>query len=147
MTAISRAAFAYGDPASSAKSPRQTEYQAFAKITNALTRSAHLDASASEEDAQSRPEDRVADGRRFTELAEALHDNLRLWTIVQGDVSAPKNSLPEELRARLFYLAEFTRDHTLKVLRGDAEADALIEINTAVMRGLRAEHEPDRCPA
>ena len=129
MDPTSRAVSAYGNASSAAKSPRQVEYQAFAKITNALTRS-----NGRDDDAEDAP---VAAGKRFASLAEALHENLRLWTIVQGDVSADGNGLPDPLRARLFYLAEFTRDHTRKILKGEADADALIEINTAVMRGLR----------
>jgi len=35
-----------------------------------------------------------------------------------------------------FYLAEFTRTYSSRVLAG-ASADPLIDINTAVMRGLR----------
>jgi flagellar protein FlaF len=45
------------------------------------------------------------------------------------------------LRARIFYLAEFTRAHTRKVLRRTAGPDALVEINLAVMRGLRASED------
>jgi flagellar protein FlaF len=44
--------------------------------------------------------------------------------------------LPRALRAQIFYLAEFTRQHTSKVLRGDAEVTPLIDINTAIMQGL-----------
>ena len=139
MDPTSRAVSAYGDASSAAKSPRQVEYQAFAKITNALTRSATRDEN---------PDARAAiSGERFVELAEALHENLRLWTIVQGDVSADGNGLPDALRARLFYLGEFTRDHTRKVLKGEADADPLIEINTAIMRGLRQGGGADPCPA
>ncbi|MEL7463170.1 MAG: flagellar biosynthesis regulator FlaF [Pseudomonadota bacterium] len=145
MTPTSRAATAYGDPASFAKSPRQTEYLAFARITQALKRNA--DRKAVSDDESGGGADPAADHRRFAQLAEALHENLRLWTIVQRDVAVPENSLPEGLRAQLFYLAEFTREHTKKVLRGDAPTDPLIDINTAVMRGLRSEQEPERCPA
>ncbi|MEO1611497.1 MAG: flagellar biosynthesis regulator FlaF [Pseudomonadota bacterium] len=148
MDPNTRAAVAYGDAASAAKSPRQVEYQAFARITKALANGATPGgASHAPLKAVADNEDRAAKSRRFTVLANALHENLRLWTIMQGDITADGNGLPDQLRAQLFYLAEFTRDHTRKVLRGEAQADALIEINTAVMRGLRAEREPERCPA
>jgi flagellar protein FlaF len=67
----------------------------------------------------------------------ALHDNRRLWTAFAADLATQGNGFPPELRARLFYLAEFTCRHTDQVLSGAATADVLVEINTAVMRGLR----------
>jgi len=42
------------------------------------------------------------------------------------------------LRAQLVYLGEFTRAHTQKVLRGEADPAPLIDINSAIIRGLRA---------
>ena len=48
-------------------------------------------------------------------------------------------SLPPALRAQLFYLYEFTDQHSRKVLAGNASIEVLVDINTAVMRGLRGE--------
>ena len=70
---------------------------------------------------------------------QVSHDNRRLWTILAADVSLPENPLPAPLRARLFYLAEFTQAHSRKVLLGQARADILVDINTAIMKGLRSE--------
>jgi flagellar protein FlaF len=53
-----------------------------------------------------------------------------------ADVSDVSNALPAALRAQIFYLAEFTEIHSRKVMNGDATADALIEINSAILRGL-----------
>lgn len=75
----------------------------------------------------------------FPRLVEALHLNRKLWTRLAADVSDSGNPLPEELRARIFYLAEFTAAHSGRVLRGRASVDALIEVNLAVMRGLSSE--------
>ena len=127
MEAARRALSAYGNPKASVKSPRQVEYQAFAKITQDLK-----GASAKT----------VIE---FPKLAAALHENLRLWTIVATDVVVDENELPDGLRAQLFYLAEFTRAHTSKVLKGEAEAEALIDINTAIMKGLRQQQEAPEC--
>ncbi|SFT96306.1 flagellar protein FlaF [Sedimentitalea nanhaiensis] len=74
----------------------------------------------------------------FTSLAEALHDNRKLWNIFAIDVADPGNSLPKDLKARLFYLAEFTNHHTSKVLARQASVEPLLEVNTAIMRGLRS---------
>ena len=129
MEAARRATSAYGNPRASARSPRQVEYQAFAKITQDLK-------GASSETVL-----------EFPKLAAALHENLRLWTIVATGVAVDENELPDGLRAQLFYLAEFTRAHTSKVLKGEAEAEALIDINTAIMKGLRQKQEASECLA
>ena len=131
-----RAVAAYGDVSTSTKTPRQIEYQAFARITKALTRS-----ETAEEETP------CARSQSFNRLAEALHENLRLWSIVQGDVASDRNALPEQLRANLFYLGECTREHTRKILRGAADHSALVEISTEVMRGLRHNGEAEPCPA
>lgn len=109
----------YGADRAVSRSPRSIEYDAFARITHALK-------------AASAPDDRAPGA-----LARALHDNNRLWTLIATDVAGDANGLPQVLRARLFYLAEFTARHSAAVLSEKASVDALIDINTAVMRGLR----------
>jgi flagellar protein FlaF len=99
--------------------PRDVEYQVFASITGRLNRMR----SASE---------------RYAELVDAVHDNLTLWRTIALDVMEPDNALQPELRARLFYLYEFTVAHTQKVLRNEADCAPLIEVNTSIMRGLRS---------
>jgi flagellar protein FlaF len=138
---------AYGAPGTPVRSARSTEYDLFARVTRRLREAAAPDRPAG------RPADRLtnrpADGlaaepagrrpdRAPAPLVRALDDNLRLWTTLAVDVADEGNGLPRELRARLFYLAEFTRAHTRKVLKGEAAAGVLVEINTAVMRGLAA---------
>ncbi|MFD1913704.1 flagellar biosynthesis regulator FlaF [Halodurantibacterium flavum] len=75
----------------------------------------------------------------FSATAAALHENGRLWRLFLVAVADPQNGLPAQLRASLFYLAEFTAIHTERVLAGRATPEALVDINTAVMRGLRQE--------
>lgn len=113
----------YAGSANAARTPRSIEHEAFATVAR------RLNAALAN----------GADG--FPALAEALHDNRRLWTVVAADVAEPTNGLPQSLRGRLFYLAEFTRHHTAKVLAGQADARALVEINMAVMRGLRGQED------
>lgn len=110
----------YSDASAPIKTERSTEYQIFAQITHRLTKTST---------------DEIAD---FIDLAEAIHENRRLWTILATDVADKDNGLPAQLRAQIFYLAEFTESHSRKVLAKQASADALVEVNTAVMRGLRA---------
>jgi len=108
---------AYGAETGAVQTPRATEYRAFARITHRLRSAIAIDGD-------------------MPALAAAIHDNRRLWTILAADVADPANPLPQTLRARLVYLAEFTRVHSGKVLREGASPDPLIEINIAVMRGL-----------
>ena len=120
MNIAALARSAYSDASAPIKTERSTEYQIFAQITHRLTK-------ASKEDLAS-----------FIDLAEAVHENRRLWTILASDVVDNDNGLPAQLRAQIFYLAEFTEAHSRKVLAKQATANALVEINTSIMRGLRA---------
>lgn len=112
---------AYAAPGQPARTPRGTEYELFARITHRL-KAAH---------AGGNPD--------FAALAHALHDNRRLWTALAADVADAGNGLPAELRARIFYLSQFTGQHTSKVLSGAASPEVLIDINTTIMRGLRQD--------
>ncbi len=110
---------AYSNSAAPTRTARATEYAAFAKVTHRLNQAARKGTLG------------------FAELAESLHDNRKLWTLLAVDVADDENQLPTELRAKIFYLAEFTQAHTRKVLKREASVAPLIEINAAVMRGLR----------
>lgn len=112
---------AYQSATAPIRTPRGTEYEAFARVTHRLTGFAR----------------NSADG--FAALASALHDNRQLWTTLAAAVADADNGLPQDLRARIFWLAEFTESHSRKVLRGQAGVAPLIEINAAIMRGLRSE--------
>jgi flagellar protein FlaF len=105
------------------RSARGSEYAVFAQVTRRL-------AAVDEED-------RAAYGR----LAEAVIDNQRLWGTLAEDLMLDTNVLPIALRAQLISLAEFVRRHSLSVLQGKAKVAALVDINTAIMRGLRGDVE------
>ncbi|WP_281840655.1 flagellar biosynthesis regulator FlaF [Sinisalibacter aestuarii] len=115
---------AYASNKAPIRTPRGTEYDAFAHVTHSLSAAAAKGAMG------------------FGQLAEALHRNRQLWTMLAADVAENTNGLPPDLRARIFYLAEFTAQHSRKVLRGAETVDVLVEINTALMRGLRNGAEP-----
>ena len=118
MNAYALSRDAYAATHTFVRSPRSNERDAFLRITDALERG-----HATRE-------------TRFPQYASALHDNQRLWTVLGADVADPENGLPEELRARVFFLSDFTRKHTRKALRGEADAAPLIEINRAMIAGL-----------
>jgi len=119
MNAILQAQNAYGQGAQPIRTPRGAEYDAFAQITSRLKSSA------------------VKGKAGFADLARAIHDNRRLWTALAADAGSEGNALPKELRARIVYLAEFTRLHSARVLTDGASIEPLIDINAAIMRGLR----------
>lgn len=107
------------------RSPRSVEYDALVLATQRLTA--------------------AWAGRQtgFADLAAAVDHNTRLWSTLAADVAGPGNGLSPALRAQLFYLFQFAEAHGRKVLSGSASVEALVDINTAVMRGLRgASGEP-----
>jgi len=110
---------AYTNRSAPIRTPRGTEYEIFANITHRLKAAA----------LKGKP--------GFPALAQAIHDNRKLWTLLAVDVADKDNGLPKDLRARIFYLAEFTRSHSSEVLRNSASVAPLLEVNAAVMRGLR----------
>lgn len=120
MNALSKAQSAYSAAILPTRTARGTEYEAVARITTKI-RSAF----------EKGPEGFIA-------LAEALHENRKLWNIFAVDVANPGNQLPKDLKARLYYLAEFTNRHTSKVLARQASVEPLLEINAAILRGLRS---------
>ncbi len=78
-------------------------------------------------------------GAEFGPLLEALHENRKLWRTLALNVADPENLLPQQLRARIYYLSEFTNHHTSEVIRHKISAVPLVEINTAILRGLKPE--------
>jgi flagellar protein FlaF len=68
---------------------------------------------------------------------------MKLWSFLASEVSDASNALPPQLRASIFYLAEFTRTQTAKVYAGEATPNILVEINTMVMRGLRGQEKSE----
>ncbi|WP_333867839.1 flagellar biosynthesis regulator FlaF [Cypionkella sp.] len=111
----------YARPEAPQKTPRSIEYDLLARVTQRL---AAAWATRTE---------------RFHLLAAALDENQRIWSTLASDVASSENGLPAKLRAQLFYLYEFTALHSRAVRDNKASVEVLIEINTAVMRGLRGE--------
>lgn len=112
---------AYAQSAAPIRTNQGTEYDAFARITRRIKEAAD--------------KGRVG----FSALASAIHDNRRLWILLAADVADKNNQLPPQLRAQILYLAKFSLQHSTKVLNGSGKVDVLIDINTAIMRGLRQQ--------
>lgn len=119
---MAKAQSAYGTTTRTMKSAKDIEYELMATITGRL-----------------RAADENPAPDAFPALASAMHDNRRLWGAFATDLADSGNQYPHDLRARLFYLAEFVSQHTDKALSGNAPAGVLVDINLAVMRGLRPQ--------
>jgi len=117
VTATSLARTAYAAASQPVRTPRGTEYAAFQSVTARLSRAAE-------------------NPRDMATRAAAVHENRRLWTLLATDLADPENALPQSLRAQLLYLAEFSLLQSGQALRQTDALAALIDINTAVMRGL-----------
>lgn len=117
MNASIMAQRAYAPTAAPIKSDRSIEYDVIARITYRLKAAVEL--------------------KDFNAMLHALQENRKLWRTFAINVADPANELPKDLRARIFYLAEFTDKHTSKVIGEKASAVPLLEINTAIMRGLK----------
>ncbi len=118
---MARTAYAPGNAA--VRTPQSIEYEAFARATSRL-RTLALKGSSD-----------------FPTLARALHENRRLWMTLTKALVDDSNALPDDLRAGLLSLADFTMRHTSAVLSGNGDVRPLLEINIAVMKGLRAQQQ------
>ncbi|MCD9147129.1 flagellar biosynthesis regulator FlaF [Pseudophaeobacter flagellatus] len=120
MNALLKAKSAY----SAAKAPTRTvkdlEFDAVARITRQMITAA-----------KARPYD-------FKEMIAAVSANRRLWILFAADVASEDNGLPMELKEQIISLAAFTKQHTSKVMSREANIRPLVDINTAIMRGLRS---------
>ncbi|XDA98449.1 flagellar biosynthesis regulator FlaF [Sulfitobacter sp. LCG007] len=114
---------AYAPTSAPIKTARGAEYEVIARITSRLKR--------------------AIDTGKTADMAAALLENRELWSTLAVDVADPKNLLEPELRARILYLAKFTLQYSSKVLVDKASAVPLLEINTAILRGLK-KSEPTK---
>lgn len=111
--------YGYGANTNMIRPARDVEYDIFSRVTRML---------------------RQADRRgRSPATIGAVHKNNELWTILAADLADPANALPDEVKAGLLSLAGFSIRHGHQVIAGNADTDALIEINLSVMKGLRTE--------
>lgn len=119
MTPQTLAQYTYAQAAAPTRTPRDTEYEAISRITRRL---------------------KAATARKATDFSafvQAVHENRRLWGVLATGVADSANALPNDIRARIFYLAEFTELHSSRILADGASVEPLLEINTAILRGLR----------
>lgn len=111
---------AYAEMSLTARQPRDLEAEAFGKAIRLLQDAKHA----------------LPDFKRY---ADAVHFNQSLWNIVQSDLLAPDNPLPEELRSNLLQLSLFVDRRTITAL-GDPNGEhlqVLIDIDRHLKEGLQ----------
>lgn len=101
------------------RTARDAEYEVISRVTHLLRR--------------------AADGGFGPDLIAAVHKNNELWTILAADLASPGNALPDEVKAGLLSLAAFSLRQGHQALAGSAQVDPLVDVNIALMRGLRHE--------
>jgi flagellar protein FlaF len=119
MSISARAAQGYRAVQLQTESPRGTEAKLFAEVTAELVRAERA----------GRP--------GFQDLAAALHRNRLLWDALLADLAQEVNGLPVVLKAQLIELGHFVRHHSGRVLKGEEAVRPLIDINQAILAGLR----------
>ncbi|UWQ32906.1 flagellar biosynthesis regulator FlaF [Leisingera sp. M527] len=120
MNALLKAKSAYSSASTPTRTSKNLEYDVIARITRRMIAAANKGRGG------------------FAELAEVLHDNRRMWSLFEADVLRDENQLPAGLKENLVYLAAFTKEHTSKVMSRKETVRPLVEINTAILRGLRS---------
>ena len=109
----------HGYGAQITRTDRDTEYDAFARVTRVLRKA-------------------VANDNRI-DMIEAVDRNNQLWTILATDLISEGNALPNEVKAGLLSLADFVLRHGKAVMYRNLPAEVLIDINMSIMKGLRGE--------
>lgn len=102
------------------RTPRDIEYDAFARTTRLLQQ--------------------ADDGQGS--LAAAAHANTQLWQVLASDLAEADNALPDSVRAGLLSLALFSIRHGQGVMTRGVSPAPLIDINLSIMKGLRGEVAP-----
>lgn len=109
---------AYNQASKRAETPSQTEYRLFAQVTRAL-----MDA-------------KTAPAGAWSQVAEAIDWNRRVWNALALDCAQAENGLPESIRAGIISLAMFISRHSSVAVKNVAEVDTLIDLNRTIMQGL-----------
>jgi len=110
---------AYQATQTATEDPRVTEYRLFGQVTGALLNAKESNAAGSR-------------------LVEAVDWNRRLWRTLAADCMDDRNSLSQDVRAKIISLSLWVAKYSRSVTRGKAPLDPLIEINRNIMQGLQA---------
>jgi flagellar protein FlaF len=109
---------AYKNTQRATEDPRVTEYRLFGQVTGALLDARNSNAAG-------------------TPLMEAIDWNRRMWRTLAADCMDDRNSLSEDLRAKIISISLWVSKYSRQVTRDKAPIDPLIEINRNIMQGLQ----------
>ena len=109
---------AYQQAQIATENPRVTEYRLFGQVTGALLNAKETQAAG-------------------TPLVEAVDWNRRLWRTLAADCMDDRNSLTQDVRAKIISLSLWVSKYSRSVTREKAPLDPLIEINRTIMQGLQ----------
>ncbi len=109
---------AYKSAQTATENPRVTEYRLFGQVTGALMDAQKAKASG-------------------TPLVEAIDWNRRMWRTLAADCMDDRNTLTEDVRAKIISLSLWVSKYSRQVTRDKAPIDPLIEINRNIMQGLQ----------
>jgi len=123
MDVAAQAANGYRAVQLQTQSARSIEAKLFAEITAALVRAQR------------------AGKPGFQDLVAALHRNRTLWDALLADLAHEANALPAPLKGQLIQLGHFVRQFTARVLKGEDDVQVLIDVNNAILDGLRATNQ------
>lgn len=110
---------AYQSVQAATEDPRVTEYRLFGQVTGALLNAREA-------------------GAVGTQLIEAIDWNRQLWRTLAADCMDDRNSLTQDVRAKIISLSLWVSKYSRSVAREKAPLDPLIEINRTIMQGLQA---------
>jgi flagellar protein FlaF len=99
---------------------RDVEYRLLAQVTAALI-------AAKEKNAP----------YELREKLDAILWNRDVWAALRVDLSSDGNNLPKELRASLISIAIWIEKESLRLLDGQGDIDAVIDVNRNIMAGLK----------
>ena len=109
---------AYKSAQTATEDPRVTEYRLFGQVTGALL------------DVQKK-------GASGTPLVEAIDWNRRMWRTLAADCMDDRNTLSQDVRAKIISLSLWVSKYSRQVTREKAPLEPLIEINRNIMQGLQ----------
>ena len=98
---------------------RSTEYRLFGQVTGALITAQKTGATGGA-------------------LVDAIDWNRRLWRTLAADCMDDRNTLTQDVRAKIISLSLWVAKYSRSVTREKAPLDPLIEINRTIMQGLQA---------
>ncbi len=113
---------AYQAARARAETPRSAELRLLGEITGQMM------------DAEER-------GLKGALLMPPLHRNREVWNAFHNDCNDPNNGLPRELRAQIVSIALWVDRFTSDVIAGRERIRELIDVNRAIMEGLRATQQ------